>query len=50
MKFLSIKSEIIVNEHERHFILAAASGVTLKLITAPAVPVSTVMIKMCAVT
>ena len=28
MKSLSIKSEIIVNEHERHFILAAASGVT----------------------
>ena len=28
MKSLSIESEIIVNEHERHFILAAASGVT----------------------
>ena len=28
MKSFSIKSEIIVNEHEGHFILAAASGVT----------------------
>ena len=28
MKSLSIKSEIIINEHERHYILATASGVT----------------------
>lgn len=31
MKSPSIKSEIIVNEHERHFILAAASGVTYEI-------------------
>ena len=31
MKSLSIKSEIIVNEHECHFILAAASGVTYEI-------------------
>ena len=31
MKSLSIKIEIIVNQHEHHFILAAASGVTYEI-------------------
>lgn len=31
MKSLSIESEFIVNEYERHFILAAASGVTYEI-------------------